>query len=119
MVLAAFCRHFGLRRDWNPVPLMPLPTHPRVRIPAGLTVDEAVCRAIAAAYPIEEDDARLRAIRSEPPERRGKYFDSLRRDYPVRREFPETAVELEGPQPQAARILSALGFPVAVREGAE
>jgi erythronate-4-phosphate dehydrogenase len=112
MVLAAFCRHFGLEREWDPSPLMPPPARPRVRIPAGVGADEAMRRAIAAAYPIEEDDRRLRRIAEEPPEDRARYFSSLRRSYPVRREFPETAAELEEAPAGTERMLTALGFPV-------
>ncbi len=112
MVLAAFCRHFGVPRDWDPAPRMPPPKCLRVALPEGLDPDEAMRRAIAAAYPIEADDERLRAIRRVPPEVRGRYFSDLRRDYPVRREFPETLADLASPDPALAGLLGALGFPV-------
>jgi len=112
MVLEALCRHFGLRRDWDPSPLMPPPAHPRVLLPAGLTVNEAIHTAIRAAYDIEADDRRLRALLEKPVEKRGKWFDGLRKNYPVRREFPETTVEFAGPNPAAKAALEALGFDV-------
>jgi erythronate-4-phosphate dehydrogenase len=112
MVLEALCRHFGLRREWDPSPLMPPPANPRVRLPAELAVDEAIHAATRAAYDIEADDGRLRAIVDEPPENRGKWFDGLRKNYPVRREFPETTVELAGLNPAVKAVLEALGFTV-------
>ena len=112
MVLAALCRHFGLERDWDPAPRMPRPPCPHVALPAGLTVDEAVRRAMLAAYDIEADDARLREMLRMPADGRGGYFTSLRRAYPVRREFPETTVELPAPDPDVEAALRALGFPV-------
>jgi len=112
MVLEALCRHFGLRRAWDPSPLMPPPANPRVRLPAELAVDEAIHAATRAAYDIEADDGRLRAIVDEPPEKRGKWFDGLRKNYPVRREFPETTVELAGLNPAVKAVLEALGFTV-------
>jgi len=112
MVLEALCRHFGLRREWDPSPLMPPPANPRVRLPAELAVDEAIHAATRAAYDIEADDGRLRAIVDEPPEKRGKWFDGLRKNYPVRREFPETTVELAGLNPAVKAVLEALGFTV-------
>ena len=111
-VLDALCRHFGLERGWDPAPLMPPPAHPSVALPGGLDPEEAIRRAVAAAYPIEADDQRLRAIRREPPDARGRYFSALRRDYPVRREFPETCVELASPDPSLLGALHALGFRV-------
>jgi len=112
MVLVALCRHFDLRREWDPSPLMPPPANPRVRLPAELAVDEAIHAATRAAYDIEADDGRLRAIVDEPPENRGKWFDGLRKNYPVRREFPETTVELAGLNPAVKAVLEALGFTV-------
>jgi erythronate-4-phosphate dehydrogenase len=112
MVLEALCRHFGLARDWDPSPLMPPAANPRVKIPAGVAPEEAIRRAIAAAYDIEAEDARLRAIAGEKPDRRGKFFEALRKNYPVRREFQETTVELAAPDPRIEKTLAALGFPV-------
>ncbi|KPJ73905.1 MAG: hypothetical protein AMS14_06150, partial [Planctomycetes bacterium DG_20] len=111
MVLAALCRHFGLERDWDPAPRMPRPPCPHVALPAGLTVDEAIRRAMLAAYDIEADDARLREMLRMPADGRGGYFTSLRRAYPVRREFPETTVELSAPDPDVEAALRGLGFP--------
>jgi len=110
MVLEALCRHFGLRREWDPSPLMPPPANPRVSLPAGLTVNEAIHAATRAAYDIEADDRRLRAIASEPPEKRAKLFDGLRKNYPVRREFPETTVEMAEPSAAVKAALEALDF---------
>lgn len=112
MVLEALCRHFGLDRAWDPAPLMPPPARRRVALPAGVDPCRAVSRAMAAAYDIEADDARLRGLLREPPDRRGPYFTALRKNYPVRREFPETTVELAGPDATARAALEALGFPV-------
>jgi erythronate-4-phosphate dehydrogenase len=112
-VLEALCRHFGIERRWDPAPLMPAPRVPRVRLPAGVTVDEAMRQAVRAAYDIEADDARLRAIAREPPDRRAAYFKALRKNYPVRRRWPETAVELGRPDAAVALALEALGFRVA------
>jgi erythronate-4-phosphate dehydrogenase len=118
MILDAFCRHFGLQRPWNPEPLMPPPARPRVRLPAGASLDQALRQAIASAYDIEADDGRLRQVMGQPPERRGKFFNDLRKHYPVRREFASHAVELEAPGagPDAKKVLGQLGFEVAIVE---
>jgi len=112
MVLEALCRHFGLRREWDPSPLMPPPANPRVSLPAGISVDEAMYASSHAAYDVEADDRRLRAIASEPPDKRAKLFDGLRKNCPVRREFPETTVEMAEPSAAVKAALVALGFRV-------
>jgi len=114
MILEAFCRHFGLKREWDPEPRMPLAARPRVRLEAGLGKQEALRQAIAAAYDMEADDRRLRAIEREPAARCGMFFRNLRKQYPVRREFPQTTVELEKPAPGVVEALEALDFPVKV-----
>lgn len=115
MVVEEMCRHFGLRPEWDPTPLMPPPAVPRVRLPGGLTVQQALRRATKAAYDIEADDARLREIAGRPAAERGKYFSSLRKKYPVRREFPSMTVELEAPDAAAEASLKALDFCVETR----
>jgi len=115
MVLEALCRHFGLRRSWDPAALMPPPATPRVALPRGLTVQEALGRAIKAAYDIEADDARLRGMADKLQQERGKFFSGLRKTYPVRREFPCTTAELQGPDAATEAALKALDFPVVTR----
>jgi erythronate-4-phosphate dehydrogenase len=112
MILEAFCRHFGLQRMWNPSPRMPPPEKPRIRLPAGVDAQQAIRYATRAAYDIEADDARLRAICEKPAEGRNPYFKSLRKNYPVRREFPQMTVELESADTQVQSALETLGFVV-------
>ncbi len=113
MVLEALCRHFGVERDWDPGPHMPPPKDPRVAIRPGTPPQEAMRQAIASAYDIQADDERLRGINDLPPSSQGDYFKSLRKDYPVRREFPETTVEVAPQDTHTRAALKALGFSVA------
>jgi erythronate-4-phosphate dehydrogenase len=115
MVMEAMCRHFGLAREWDPAPLMPPPAVPRVRVPSGLAAQQVLRRAIRAAYDIEADDSHLREIAGRPPEERGKFFSTLRKKYPVRREFPSMTVELERRDAAVEAALKALDFCVEVR----
>jgi erythronate-4-phosphate dehydrogenase len=114
MVLEAMCGHFGLKREWNPAPLMPPPAVPRVRIQAGLTAQQALRQATRAAYDIEADDGRLREMLGRPAEERGRFFSTLRKKYAVRREFPALPVERAAPDAAAEAALRSLDFCVAV-----
>jgi erythronate-4-phosphate dehydrogenase len=74
----------------------------------------ALARAVVlGVYDVRQDDARLRATLSLPAVERAVAFDSLRKDYPVRREFTESTVLLDEPAGTAGKLLSGLGFAVA------
>lgn len=71
---------------------------------------QAARNALLCAYPIGEDDARMRGILSLPPEERPAFFDRLRKDYPIRREFHQHRLPSGIPDPAALELLAALGF---------
>lgn len=86
-----------------------------VRIPPGLSGQEALRAAVAAAYDIMRDDGALRpAVRLSPAER-GAHFRRLRAEYPRRREFGSHVVQ-EAEQ-GAVEVLRQLGFRVKREEG--
>jgi erythronate-4-phosphate dehydrogenase len=90
---------------------MPPPPHPRLTVDAPHPDDEAVVRRIVKQlYDVEEDDAALRLLARQPPEQCGSYFDRLRRDYRIRREFGNAEVLLPGADPTLAEKLRGLGF---------
>jgi erythronate-4-phosphate dehydrogenase len=64
-------------------------------------------------YEIERDDAALRKITEMNEEERGKYFDGLRKNYPVRREFNNFTIRLEKKESGIVDRLKALRFEVA------
>jgi erythronate-4-phosphate dehydrogenase len=110
-IFEATCRHFGLSAAWDPVCLMPPPPHPRLTVDAPSQDEEGVVRWIVKQiYDVEQDDAALRLLARQPPEQRGSYFDRLRRDYRIRREFGNTELLLPGADPDLANKLRGLGF---------
>jgi erythronate-4-phosphate dehydrogenase len=67
---------------------------------------------VAASYDILADDSKLRVISDLPEGERGKYFDRLRKEYPVRREFSARTVELAKNLAPLKPVLEGLGFKV-------
>jgi len=63
-----------------------------------------------SAYNIEEDDRRMRNIIKLTREDRGKYFDQLRKKYPLRREFSNYTVKLREDEFYLKNILETLRF---------
>jgi erythronate-4-phosphate dehydrogenase len=72
--------------------------------------EELLARAVERIYPIKRDDENLRRIAHQTPDKRGRYFDDLRRHYPVRREFQNTTVVLDQPSESLRYKLQGLGF---------
>ena len=90
-------------------------------LPAGSVVERsesgvnAMLRAaVFSTYDIRADDARLRTRLSLPAGEQPAYFDQLRKEYPVRREFSTTSVLVDDADSECEPVLRGLGFPVAV-----
>jgi erythronate-4-phosphate dehydrogenase len=102
---------------------MPPPAIPEIELDArprseagAYCGEEALREAALKVYPIERDDAALRKLGGLPPADQGPYFDRLRAEYPVRREFQNTTVRLRGPASAAGELagkLKGIGFNVA------
>ncbi len=102
MIYKAACEYFGFNAKFNVEDFLPEPSVPQIQIvlgtphgePTSSSEQEALLSAVRKIYDIREDDARLRRILNELAEARGKFFDGLRNNYPVRREFQNTKVLL-------------------------
>jgi erythronate-4-phosphate dehydrogenase len=103
MSVQALSRHFGLPlTQWFP-PDLPAPRGGPTAIDGtGLSEEEVLSRAVHHSYDITADD---RVLRNDPGT-----FELQRSHYPVRREFPATAVALRGAGERACRALQQLGF---------
>ena len=75
-------------------------------------VADAVRTAVLASYDVRSDCAALKGLTETEPHERGAFFNSLRTDYPSRREFPALRVALSADQGMIGEKLSALGFTI-------
>jgi erythronate-4-phosphate dehydrogenase len=66
--------------------------------------------AVMKAYPIMEDDRKLRELAKLPPEKQGAWFDRLRKEYPQRREFRHFKVSCAEKCGKERETLQRLGF---------
>jgi len=71
---------------------------------------EAVREAVFSAYPIREDDQRMRELVEMEATERADAFDRLRKEYPVRREFQNYRVSGEFLDPETENVLRQIGF---------
>jgi erythronate-4-phosphate dehydrogenase len=111
MIYQSVCDWFGHPGRWQAADYLP----------AGAVVDlsereeAAMLReAVFSCYDIRADDARLRTMLALPSGEQPAYFDRLRKEYPVRREFSATSVLLNDTDSGCDEVLRGLGFTVVV-----
>jgi len=113
MIYESFCKHFGLSLRFDIQDFLPEPEVPHLEVKTNDADDEELlARAVEQVYRIRRDDEDLRRIVHHRPEDRGRFFDSLRKSYPIRREFHNTSIILDGSGGALARKLRGIGFGV-------
>lgn len=113
MIYRSLCEHFKLRPGFDVKDFLPVPEIPRLQIETDdAGDDELLARIVERIYSIARDDRNTRQIADQPPEARGRFFDALRKNYPVRREFQNTTIVLDKPRASLARKLRGIGFVV-------
>jgi len=111
MIYKAACEHFGLSPKFGIEDFLPEPVVRQLKIEPGIDNEQdALANAVRKLYDIREDDAKLRRITEKPEEKRGEYFDGLRKNYSVRREFHNTKVFVEDRNSTLAKKLKGIGF---------
>ena len=117
MICRAACAFLGRKPAWSRERCMPPPLIPEIELTARAgEAEEALREAVLRVCPIERDDAALRKLGGLPPADQGPYFDRLRAEYPVRREFRNTTVRLrraDSATGELAGKLRGIGFSVA------
>jgi erythronate-4-phosphate dehydrogenase len=108
MLYAAACEHFDLTSRWQAA----LPaTQPLELRSSGAASDmEILTQIVLSCYDVREDSKALKRLLSLPQDQQPGYFDSLRTDYPLRREFKQFQVIMPEPRPRLEAALRALGF---------
>ena len=113
MVYRRLCEHLHQSGFWRPeVELGQLPDR-EIRISAGMNVWDGLEMAILSHYDVRSDAAALRRMLNMNAQAASGYFDELRKNHPVRREFSATTVRLPDTENQLADTLGQLGFRVA------
>jgi erythronate-4-phosphate dehydrogenase len=111
MIYKAVCEYFGLEPEYSIEDFLPEATIRQLRInPSIGTEQDVLAGAVQKVYDIRRDDARLRWILERPGEKKGEFFDSLRKNYFDRREFGNSQIVLEEPNKEIAEKLEGIGF---------
>ena len=113
MIYKAACEYFSLKPKFDVDDFLPEPAVSRIIMDSVRSNQQKVVReAVREIYRIDKDDANLRGILNEADDERGKYFDSLRKNYHVRREFQNTKIILKDGISDLTEKLSGIGFKV-------
>lgn len=112
MIYAAACKFFDSQPSWS-IPVLPFANaYTAMQFNDDQTDDDVIRQSVFNAYDVWQDDARLRSITEVDPHRRGEYFDGLRKNYPIRREFCNFEVVISQARTQLLGFLTGLGFHV-------
>jgi erythronate-4-phosphate dehydrogenase len=122
MIYAAACKFFKAESKHTIADFLPPPTVPQITIekidadpasPMGFaeaSEQSMLHKIVQHVYAINRDDFNTREIVMVEPENRAKFFDDLRKNYPVRREFQNTTIILKQQAQYLADILTGIGF---------
>ena len=111
MIYTALCKHLGVEPTWNPGKSLPPPIVPLIKVDADQQSGQDQIRHMGTKiYDIEGDYRRMQELLVASPNARPTLFDSLRKNYPVRREFHRTLVNLPKNRGDFRQVLEEFGF---------
>jgi erythronate-4-phosphate dehydrogenase len=111
MLYDAVCSFLKVKPVWDPTPFLPPPLCPHIKVLTD-NGQNSLRDIVRQLYDIFKDDADLRKIAGLPTEQQGPYFSALRKNYPVRREFHYTTVQLDQQAVGLKNTLAGLGFKI-------
>lgn len=113
MVYRGVCEYFDLPIEYDVEDFLPVPDVDMIEVGADFDSEqELLHKAVQQVYVINRDDFNTREILLVPEGERGEFFDDLRKNYPVRREFQNTRVVLTKGDESLRGKLSGIGFKV-------
>ena len=112
MIYRSLCAHLHLSGSWRlETELAHLPVK-ELTIDADVGTLDGLEMVILSHYDVRGDAAALRQLLNVKGQEATRYFDELRKNHPVRREFAATTVHLFSAGKHLADVLGQLGFRV-------
>lgn len=116
MIYEAAAKFFGLKPRWQKDKVMPYVSPAELKVDARGEDEEILYNTIRRIYDMERDNERLRQVLSRKEEDIGPYFDRLRQEYPIRREFFNTTLIIKAGRETLRDKFLALGFKVRAKQ---
>jgi erythronate-4-phosphate dehydrogenase len=108
MIFEALCKYLNIIPAWHPKLSATKPD--TLELPKGKSDEECLYKLFSTVYNIEKDDSDLRKLIRMKDKERAEYFDKLRKNYPVRREFYNYFVHLSKEDLRFKNILENFRF---------
>ena len=113
MIYKAACEYFGLEAKFREADFSGAGSVPEITIDPDVSTEQNILHeTVQQVYVINRHEFNTREILLVPKAERGRFFDDLRKNYPVRREFQNTKVILTKGAESLARKLKGIGFDV-------
>jgi erythronate-4-phosphate dehydrogenase len=112
MIFESMFTFFNQDAKWQATSGLPCANSLKISGSAELNDEEAIQMAILTSYDVRSDSISLRRLPEVDVAQRSHYFDELRKNYPMRREFPAKVIYLPGSKKILAEKLKRLGFNV-------
>ncbi len=108
MIYDSLCRFLNHKKAWKPD--YPVIENPLLEYPDAGSPEESLALLLSNIYDIDQDDQRMRKMNELEKDKRAEYFDTMRKNYPVRREFNNYTVTISKNLKREINILKALRF---------
>lgn len=110
MIYEALCNLTGKTPYWKPA--LPEVKNKEIVLDDSKSDELKLYNLLRTVYDIEADDKRMKNMLKVNEEERGNYFDRLRKEYPLRREFFNYTIRLRKEEHHLKKILETLRFKV-------
>ena len=111
MAYMAMCKYFGFEVSISLDDLLPPPEVPQINLDDKL-IDEwdVISTIVSKVYNINNDNYNMRKILSLPVSAQGVYFDQMRDNYSIRRDFHNTKIVIKNSSSPLAAKIKDIGF---------
>lgn len=114
MIYDALCKFTANPNEWHPV--FPPIEQSEIELPAGKHKEQRLHCIFKQIYNIANDDEQLRGIVRIDEKRRAAFFDNLRKEYPIRREFNNYTIIIREQDKHLTSLLKSFRFKIATKD---
>jgi erythronate-4-phosphate dehydrogenase len=108
MLYESVCNYLNNKVIWKAEYCLPAPPIKQLSFSETMEDERAIYTAVCACYDVRRDSSALHLINKS--KEYGQFFDNLRKNYPVRREFSTVHIELPAEREILAKKFNELGF---------